>query len=410
VFVLKVFMGVVAVLLAVGCGSSGGESPGKNNASCRPYCDALCAERAKCPNPPEAATCQSECLAQAEPGICENAEQNLDDQRCEELANAPACQAYCGTLCKEAQECGKVDEATCLEGCDIGSFRLICDQALVAARECPDLLAEANCHLLASRGDGDGVSFGGSSRTLTCDNATQRGVCDRPSDCAEGQACNTKTHLCGACSKDVECGEPYDGSGGLACIEGKCELVECAVDDDCLGVSCESFSCDVCDTGAHKCVECLRDADCRSGACDTDRKVCVDCKKDADCADESVDKLCDPKAMECVICDPARCEGVCDSLFGCVECETDKECKDGWTCTSGFCEVPFSSCAKASDCPDGAKCTASGSTPDLSGSCVACLVDNDCKGDEVCDNGRCANCVDDRECGDGQYCISGHCL
>lgn len=137
----------------------------------------------------------------------------------------------------------------------------------------------------------------------------------------------------------------------------------------------------VCDTGAGRCVDCVRAADCLTPdttcagnrcvpivrctssrmcpgqVCDTTRGVCVDCVGDVDCptAQACRGNVCVTAPRTCASamdCTPpaARCD---PTRRVCVQCVADADCTDGicsmdGACLAGACRAGTASCVSAS--------------------------------------------------------------
>ncbi|MCI0571350.1 MAG: OmpA family protein [Myxococcaceae bacterium] len=91
----------------------------------------------------------------------------------------------------------------------------------------------------------------------------------------------------------------------------------------------------------------------------------------------------------------------------CVECSTDAQCKEGFTCQANKC-VPPTECGPDRACPEGQQCT-----PD--GKCVQCVADADCPDKGLCRENVCVArpegyCTENADCGSGQQCEANQCV
>jgi len=231
------------------------------------------------------------------------------------------------------------------------------------------------------------------------------------------------------CDNDDDCGD-YE-----VCLAQLCEPVECKRDDQCdehelcnASYKCEWRSCDndgecpdgVCISGY--CEDCREDDDCSEGEmCETKQCVPFACSVDGDCPQppESdyrfvcVSESCEP--------DPTDCRGpglscqepnpACDPSDGtCVECVIDDDCDEGFECVENAC-LESVECRDDEDClePTLPACKLSTNT------CVECTSTNDeyCDGlGEVCDteNSLCVGCLGNLDCPPTDpLCSSGSC-
>lgn len=116
------------------------------------------------------------------------------------------------------------------------------------------------------------------------------------------------------------------------------------------------------------------------------RQVYPNCETDATCQ-------ADGNAEVCV-------EGRC------VECATDDQCKEGFTCQGNRC-VPPTECDASRPCADGLQCSPAGQ-------CVECLSSGECSDEQWCRAGSCVSrpegaCEDNSHCGMGENCVANRC-
>ncbi|MCC6621171.1 MAG: tandem-95 repeat protein [Deltaproteobacteria bacterium] len=250
-------------------------------------------------------------------------------------------------------------------------------------------------------------------------------------DCNSGFVCNT-SNTCVPCY-DSAAGAGQDRGCTVDVTEPICDValtpdtcVEC-VNNRAPGLTdtgCTEAkpSCDTTvDPFDPVCVQCLTDADCRgTGVCDLVTRACVPCLDNLDPG--FVDQGCSSITNACHEVTPA-------SGNSCVDCETTPDCsvagdvcdedafkcypclddQDGAAVDTG-CETALPLCNEGtsprtcSECFDtdgpgvvddgcntaepACKTTANGN-----GTCVECIVDDDCQGDEVCNpNNVCVPC------------------
>lgn len=136
------------------------------------------------------------------------------------------------------------------------------------------------------------------------------------------------------------------------------------------------------------------------------------CMSDAGCDDSN------PCTEDDCICPGGGCPGICWNVSTCADsllCNGTELC-----CTApGGCDgTPFGQCAPGTpiDCLPGQFCT------ELTGSCIDCLIDDDCADGEQCTADTCdpvlgcqyANltgaCDDDNPCTNNDYCTGGACV
>lgn len=156
----------------------------------------------------------------------------------------------------------------------------------------------------------------------------------------------------------------------------------CKSDGDCLSLGLK------CDVPSGRCVACLDDAQCTSGArrhCERSLHVCVECLATADCPTRHT---CEPITHRCI---DACAEGdeycplagfVCDEYARrCIECKTNAHCagsQRGPTCDTaiGMCVE----CAGNAACP-----TTKPHCDRRTGKCVGCVTSAECPAGSACD-------------------------
>jgi hypothetical protein len=187
--------------------------------------------------------------------------------------------------------------------------------------------------------DASGFNYSCSKRTAALDGKVERHDADDAVESRDavdaGDAGDAMTDAIEApaekkpfCTVDGgECVSMADGGTALACdISGAApRCVECVESSHCKGTSKP-----VCDTTAHRCVECVG-----GGAGE-----CPDSKK----------SVCDTTAQKCVEClDDSKCAGampICDKATDtCRPCAADAECKSG----PGICVDWDGHCAQAAE-------------------------------------------------------------
>jgi hypothetical protein len=203
------------------------------------------------------------------------------------------------------------------------------------------------------------------------------------------------------CNGDADCDDPVNlcfiascSSEGSVCVEQE---------KDCGDL--------LCDESDGSCVECLVNEDCDEAICEGG--VCVaegsDCSVDADCpVPENLCLVasCSSEGSVCVEQDKDCGDLLCDESDGsCVECLVDQDCDDVAICEDNVCVPEEPECTIDADCVEGF-------CEPVSQSCVECLSDLDCtdNGTPLCgETFSCVQCLDDTDCVDNQTCQVGVC-
>ena len=312
-----------------------------------------------------------------------------------------------------------------------------------------------------------------------CDRAAGVCLCNSSSDCTRSPAapvCDAATRTCMACSTDAQCAgiDPaHPACAHTGPLAGRCvgctangfcsgatplcdpatsTCVGCVANTDCTDPtrpSCDAatHSCRACRPGSStdcaepgvqacaasgpntgRCVQCVRDADCRTGSCDTATNRCVGCLDNTQCAGGA--PICDPARHVCRPCDPSSatdcraptpaCEVRGTNAGRCVQCTGS----DNRACVgdSLACDVATDHCVLCTPAPnvdvracvsspDGPECIVTvGASPQC-----GCTHDQGCGASDsgrICDvtTHRCrAGCLpgaDHNGCPAGQACSS----
>jgi hypothetical protein len=279
---------------------------------------------------------------------------------------------------------------------------------------CGACATDAICH------DVYGAAF------LCIGGACVTGGCHTNTDCLGGQLCDTTANTCVACNDDTSCVTAF-GADHL-CVAGACAAGNCRSGADCGG----GF---VCDTTTSFCGPCASDnaclssygsghlcvgsqcvvGDCRTASNCSDGRVCngntcTDCSTDQSCAGQyGAGHLCVSGgcvAGECRTasdCDPGQ---LCDATFTCTGCSSDNACLSGYganhLCVSGLCVA--GDCRTTADCGGGRICNTATFT------CSACSTDSSCVtnygADHLCVGGNCISgtCRAATDCSAGEVC------
>ena len=221
-----------------------------------------------------------------------------------------------------------------------------------------------------------------------------------------------------------ECATDADCDGSLLCNTASTPntCVECLADNDCGGPN----SGQLCDSNTHTCIEgCNSETDngCPSGLHCTSQGLaigqCVACVEDNHCGGPNSGQLCDLDTYTCFAgCNGEKDNGcpagkVCtsddDTVGSCVECVVHNDCggpNSGQLCSSTNTCVAGCTGNVGEGCPDPLVCSSSDSTV---GSCVGCMTDSQCG---AADSGKICHdtdhaCVDGCRGENGNGCASG---
>jgi len=175
--------------------------------------------------------------------------------------------------------------------------------------------------------------------------------------------------------EDLTCGTGSDIEGTYYGADEQCVL-ECTKDSDCTSGICEEFVCVA--VVAEDCSNTIDDDG--DGYADSLDSDCYECTSDSDCGDSSQyceSNICIDKTSCNVFDSPCR-PFACDKTnkYCYIECSSNDECANGYSCSSGECVVEEEvDC----DCEDGYYCTEEG------GECIVTKCndgkDNDGDGD-----------------------------
>ncbi len=371
----------------------------------------------------------------------------------EDCGDSPGCSAYfCnadGECVLEPLEAGFVVEEASSQDCRArqcdgkGAVALLPDD-----NRCDDGIF---CNGL-ERCDSDGSCSHADRKP--CEGHDEGPICDDSCD-EEAQECTAADAVGTACS-DGRC----DGSGACRkCLENDdcpddtpfCSAGECVecVDEsvceasDCWVATCVESICDstpaeinsvcgragdlLCD-GAGTCAGCVIAEDCgeptvcNSYSCSEDgecvlQAVAAGRLDDASSPDDCRVRQCDGEGNALLAPDDARCD---DGLFcnGQELCQSDGTCAPAGAvpCTDDSAESCADGCdeeANACTAPDERGTTCTGGWCDGSGSCVACLSDDDCSaGAPFCSSaGTCVECLSANQCSaaDGECTLAQTC-
>ena len=319
-----------------------------------------------------------------------------------------------------------------------------CPQGICAQGQgyvCVECIADADCD------DGDLCT------TDVCDAAT---CTFTPVECAEGEFCDPATGECVAieCEEDADCDDGVFCNGAETCADFLCVAGTDPCPDDglyCNGTESCNEDTDACESSGDPCAE--------GETCDEATDTCAfeGCVEDADCddANDCTDDVCDPTSAEadengCVItfntepCDDGDActeddvctEGVCvgdpivcppgqlcvDGECEEIECTSDADCDDGFSCTTDTCVLSTGECIYTPldlRCDDGLFCTGDGGVcdpndPDAADDGSGCVrPGNPCGGDTpVCNESTdtCVACETNADCDDDVACTDDECL
>jgi hypothetical protein len=199
------------------------------------------------------------------------------DRNCPDLA--PVCDRVAGVcLCNADRDCTRSAAAP------------VCDQA---ARTCVACSSDAQCAAIDPARPACATTGPSVGRCVPC---TRESHCSAPTP-----RCDLPTNTCVACLTSRECldpARPVCDPSARACRP--CAAATAATDCPDAGAR----ACATMGTNAGRCVQCVVNADCRTGVCDTATNRCVGCASDADCGGAS--PVCDLATRMCRPCDPAR--------------------------------------------------------------------------------------------------------
>ena len=262
-------------------------------------------------------------------------------------------------------------------------------------------------------------------------------ICVKDPKCRKQKSVTSCEKYC----KPNSCSNSHDCPHGLACINGKCQIIpssnvcgtdyDCPHDKRCLGEDCVPKYCwndDVCGPGytCHKgmCItigtrrcrnkrECKTMEHCINGRCTDFCNVHEDCRTlDGVC----VKNRC-TRPPSCEIGGETPCvegleckKGKCIETQVAIPCATDLDCDSGFYCKTdsvGFNGICSNACKYHHDCPIESICTING------------CVKNECHhvSDEmctelnmICKGGRCKkHCNNDFECEIAEFCYKNYC-
>ncbi|MBL8788377.1 MAG: tandem-95 repeat protein, partial [Deltaproteobacteria bacterium] len=379
-------------------------------------------------------------------GCVDDKAPGLQDTGC--VIATPACDetAVGGPRCWECivdADCGSgkiCDEArhACVPCLDSASGASIDDGCGAATPLCQTLLDPDRCVECQDDKAAPNVDTGCNSGTPVCDTlnplAPDCVECLTNNDCKGGSVCDEVNRRCVGCEDTSPAGGVDEGCNAIlnacdAIAIGGARCVDCQSDLDCQGTN-------VCDLAAQICVPCRdtaagngRDAGCTVGA-----PICKGVGQDAICVPCQDDKPAGQTDTGCLTGVPA-CYATAVGGPICVEC------RDNLDCSGGVCNLATSTCVPCRDTATGAglddgcavaspicnvaldpdRCVtclddkpvaeidtgcsalfpACDTISAISGICVQCQVDGDCKNGEVC-NGTshtCEPCRDDAPAG-----------
>ena len=234
-------------------------------------------------------------------------------------------------------------------------------------------------------------------------------------ECIEDSNCPPERPYCDWDGECEECLVSVHCSGGESCLmrNGRwvCRRKDC-VDYREEGDSnyCADHFSDrpICNLDKRRCVECVHPSDCKG-----ERETCID----SECVDES--KMNCKQQIEagftnyCEVTFPER--PVCHTrLAECVECEFDRDCKDGYTCEGVRCIDKKWECEGEEDCiSNDYKC--------VKHECVKKDCSDYDNPDAFCDERRgkgwrcldkkCMRCIDDEDCNNTRKkCVHNRCV
>lgn len=163
------------------------------------------------------------------------------------------------------------------------------------------------------------------------------------------------------------------------------------------------------DAGTLRCIDCSFDTD--------DCYNNVECNEDRDCKDgyECVDDLCEKRSDYCDQTSDCFDDEICDRhVCKYVECKLDSECGANQECTQDYkCIDKKKECVNDSYCRSIDTC--------VDGFCVPknreCTKDSECDDNQECNSSyMCVDktsedkCSKDSDCGDSEECVGGNCV
>lgn len=355
---------------------------------------AACGRPSVSPGDPCAST--AECLADQELACSQGQCARLPCQRTAQCPAGAAClQGVCGPPeCAQDSDC--LGPLRCFEGdcrADLCEFKAECDPGEVCIGEPPQ------CRLPPARCTED----------RECPNDT---FCQLPEQacqrkCTSDAACGPESYCDGAFCR-LRCRTGSDCASTDACVDGRCQRVDCAP------VDCPPQR-PLQDPQTCSCVACLADTDCATQAregCSTANRciVCVLKSTDASvCAAQGL-VLLEGCCAECATatdcglgssCLDGRCQPAATR-----DCAADADCGAGARCDLGYCVEPGSAapCVRQADCPSGEACYGDGRCRAAAQLCTDCAAPNRCVAEPGDDIGSCVGCAatcDATGCGAG---------
>jgi len=220
--------------------------------------------------------------------------------------------------------------------------------------------------------------------------------------CTSAAATNTETTTGGQAGES--CVSRSDCEIGLVCVNQVCSTADAllpAEEEDASVQTAIGKRGESCQTR----IDCEPGLVCVNGSCqlsdyniEPNNKECVliQCRDDDDCCPaenyncEQYDSLCQSNPQPNMYCDQYSLYCTCEGRE-CVDerCIHDPPCED-----SGICNLFSSTRILCSD----------------DNRCVECLIDDDCFGDEQCNDGECVECSDDDDCDDDETCEDNLCV
>lgn len=300
--------------------------------------------------------------------------------------------------------------------------------ACAADAECTSNKCEEGCCALgcASRLD---CASGEECRAGVCRPAEPDQGCVQNADCTDPAKtrCKVATGACVSCLANADCDDP-----SLVCgAANTCVLApgRCSLNGDCGATP----GTPVCDTAVKRCVRCLQDVDCGTGAtclpdrtclarpagcdhdadcptpaaprCRADTRACVACTADADCSTDGTRRCNGQNRCEDVPPQGCRIDGDCANPSlprcrtldrECVRCLANADCASGERCLSD------NTCAPAGTCTTNVDCAAPTAICTTDRACVECTQASHCGADKACHENICVvaqgGCASDAQC------------